>query len=157
MTVLRWLFILFFWLPTAALAGQIDYFFSFPTEAAAIASAAGTTYYIPAANGNSASWNLYRVAPGLQVWRPSQDVQGTDGQGNPIVTHTFLPGWYGCISLNHIDPTLVNHPNLKLAIDRDLAAAGQPAIIKNNLGVLLNDIMFSPVFAGSNYPFGNLQ
>jgi hypothetical protein len=136
---------------------MIDYFFKFSTEAAAIADASGTIYYQAAANGNPASWNLWRVIPNLQVWRASQDVAGLDAQGNPIVTHTFLPGWYGCISIMQQVPALLNHAALQIALDRDLAAAGQVAILKNNLGAILQDIRFSPVFCGSNYPFGNLK
>jgi len=34
--------------------------------------------------------------------------------------------------------------------------AGQPSIIKSNVGALLEDLRSSPVFAGSNYPFGSL-
>lgn len=126
---------------------MIDYFFKFSTEAVAIADASGTLYYA------GASWDLNCVAPNLQVWRVSQDV--SDGQGGFI--HTYLTGWYGCVSLDHTDSTLVNHPSLQIAIDRTKAALGQVAILKSNLGAVLQDIRFSPVFAGSNYPFGNLQ
>lgn len=132
---------------------MIDYFFKFNTEAAAIADAAGSQFY----NANT-GWNSDRVAPGLLVWRASQDVNGTDAQGNPTVTHTPLAGWFGCISLDHVNNTLLNHANLQLAIDRDLSAAGQVAILKSNLTTaVLQDIRFSPLFAGSNYPFGNLK
>ena len=74
----------------------------------------------------------------------------------PTGVHNYLTGWYGCVSLDHQDSTLINHAHMVLAIDRDKSAAGQAAIIKSNLGALLNDYRFSPVFAGSNYPFGNL-
>lgn len=220
---------------------MIDYFFQFPTQAAAIADAAGTQYYVqpytdPLLGPQPGHWFLQEVVPNLQVWQASQDVitydviggsiasggsGGTNGavtltavggtgtpatatgvisggaltsltaisnpgsysvlpanpvavtgggltgasvnlQTQQIVTHTYLTGWYGCISLpgsypNGV-PALINHPNLAVAIDRDLSAAGQVAILKNNLSQsLLQDIRFSPLFAGSNYPFGNLK
>lgn len=123
---------------------MIDYFFKFATEAVAIADAAGSIYY----SVGDSQWNLYRVIPGLQIWRNSLDVAGV---------HTFLTGWYGVISLDSINNTLVNHAGLQLAIDREKSKAGQVAIIRSNLtNAVLQDLRFQPVFAGSNYPFGNM-
>jgi len=133
---------------------MIDYFFQFSNEAAAISDASGTLYYKSAIAGAPAHWNYDNVIPGIQVWRPSQDT--VDGNGN--VTHTFLTGWYGVISLNHVDNTLLNHAKLQVAIDRDKANAGVAGmVLKNNLtpSTLINDLMFSPVFDGANYPWGN--
>lgn len=108
------------------------------------------------------------VNPGSYSALPANPVNVTGGglvgasvnlQTQQIVTHTYLTGWYGCISLPPAGvPALINHPNLAVAIDRDLSAAGQVAILKNNLSnTLLQDIRFSPLLAGSNYPFGNLK
>ena len=138
---------------------MIDYFFHFSSEAVAIADASGTIYHRPAdvPNNIPAMWNPDRVTPGLQIWRNSLDTSGgLDSFGNNIVVHHYLTGWYGCVSLDHQDATLLAHAGLQLAIDRDLSAAGQVAIIKSNVGVALQDLRFSPVFAGSNYPFGAL-
>lgn len=143
---------------------MIDYFFKFTNEAAAIADASGTIYYTPPQTFNGVttpgSWNADRVAPGIQVWRASQDVAGSvigpGGVSVPTVTHTFLAGWFGIISIPIVKAALMNHSALQIAMNRELAAAGQAAILKNNLGALLQDLRFSPVFAGSNYPFGNL-
>lgn len=99
-----------------------------------------------------------RVIPGLQVWRASQDVIGTDAQGFPMVTHTFLTGWFVLVSVNRPIPSgLANHPALQVGIDVDLANSRTPGmILKNNIGgAILQDIRFSPVFAGRDFPWGN--
>jgi hypothetical protein len=206
---------------------MIDYFFQFASQAAAIATAAGTEYY----NSIVGAWNPDTVSPNLQAWKPSQDVTtyqviggtianpgsgGTNGAvtltavggtgtaatatgtisggqltaltgivnpgsysvlpSNPvavtggnlvgatvnlqtlaIVTHTFLTGWFGAISKQQPpDATLLGVTQLLLAINRELSAAGQPAIIQNNVGPTINTYRFQPLFLGSNYPFGNL-
>ena len=208
---------------------MIDYFFQFASQAAAIATAAGTEYYNTAAG----AWNPDTVSPNLQVWQHSQDVTtyqviggsivnggsgGTNGavnltavggtgtaaqatgviaggalasltlitnpgsysvppsnpvtvsgggligatvnlQTGAVITHTFLTGWFGCISKQQPpDPTLLGVSQLQLAINRELSAAGQPAIILSNItpSSLLQDLRFQPLFLGSNYPFGNL-
>lgn len=89
-----------------------------------------------------------RVIPNLQVWRNSQDVNGV---------HTFLSGWFLLVSVDHPVPVLRDHPAVQVAIDRNLANARQPgAILKSNISAaLLQDIRFQPVFAGSDYPWGN--
>ncbi len=143
---------------------MIDFFFKFTDEATAISDAAGTVYYTATAtvNGNlrPGSWNPDRVAPGITVWRASQDTIGTTSIGTTIVTtiiHTPLAGWYGIISVPQVLPGLVNHSALQIGIDRDLAAAGATAIIKCNVTAVLQDLRFAPVFMGSAYPFGNLR
>ncbi len=131
-----------------------DYFFKFTDEASAVTSAAGTVYH------NSVGWNADRVAPGITVWRASQDTIGTASIGTTIFTtiiHTPLAGWYGIISVPQVLPGLVNHSALQIGIDRDLAAAGATAIIKCNITAILQDLRFAPVFMGSAYPFGNLR
>lgn len=129
---------------------MIDYFFKFLTEAAAIADAAGSIYYT-----STAKWNADRVVPDLQIWRNSQDVAGPLVNGVPTIVHTLLTGWFGVVSLDHIDATLLNHAALQVALDRDKAAAGLPAILKSNVTTaMLNDLRFQPVFAGASYPFG---
>lgn len=142
---------------------MIDYFFQFANEAAAIANASGSIYYTVASSSSSSGfpraggWNQDRVVPGLQIWRASQDVANPSSLGGGF-THTMLPGWYGCISIPSVDNTLVNHANLQIAIDRDLSAAGGTAILRSNVSSgVLQDLRFQPVFAGSNYPFGNLK
>ena len=92
----------------------------------------------------------------VQVWRNSQDVAGTDAQGNPMVTHTFLPGKYFTVSGENLDPALINNAAVQVCVNRDKAAARVSGmIVKSNLSLpLLQDLRFSPVWAGSDYPFG---
>lgn len=129
----------------------IDYFFKWADEATAIADASGTIYYTPGSTVRgvavSASWHPHRVIPNVKVWLASQDVGGV---------HTFLTGWFAIVSLEQILPSLINHAALQLALDRDAINAGRAGILKNNVGVNLQDIRFAPVFAGARYPFGAL-
>lgn len=96
-----------------------------------------------------------QVIPDLKVWRASQDVIGTDGDGQPTVTHTYLSGWFCLVSVVTIPNNLKNLSAIQFAYNRDLANARQPCILKSNVSVpLLADLRFSPVFMGSDLPWG---
>ena len=119
------------------------------------------------AGGALASLTLI-TNPGSYSVPPSNPVTVSGGgligatvnlQTGAVITHTFLTGWFGCISKQQPpDPTLLGVSQLQLAINRELSAAGQPAIILSNItpSSLLQDLRFQPLFLGSNYPFGNL-
>ncbi len=99
-----------------------------------------------------------RIIPGLQVWRASQDVVGTDAEGHPMVTHTYLTGWFMLVSVSRPIPlALQNHSALQIGIDRDMANARTAGmVLKSNItNAILQDLRFSPVFSGSDYPWGN--
>ncbi len=93
-----------------------------------------------------------RVIPNMQVWRASQDVNGV---------HTPLSGWFLLISLEsgRIPNALRDHASVQVVINRDKANARQAgAIIRSTVSqALLQDLRFQPVFAGSDYPWGNWQ
>lgn len=125
---------------------MIDYFLKFTSETAA---RTGLKSY----NRNqSVDWEADDVmVRNVQVWRPSQD--------NPDGTHNYLSGYYLLVCLSDVDQTALGFTQVQVVIDRDLASAGQPgAVVKSNLTqAVLQDIMFSPVPAGANYPWGNFQ
>lgn len=103
-----------------------------------------------------ALFNADQVIPNIKVWRISQDATGTDLNGQPIIIHTFLSGWFCLISIVNIPNNLKNLGAIQFAYDRDLANARQPCILKNNIGLpLVQDIRFAPVFMGSDLPWGN--
>lgn len=103
------------------------------------------------------AWRGSYVLPDLQTWRPSQDVSGTDPDGNPTITHLYRTGWSLMISLTNTAPALFNHPNLIVMIDRDKVIANQTGmIIKANItNSIMQDTRWSPVFMGVGYPWGN--
>jgi hypothetical protein len=92
-----------------------------------------------------------RVIPDIKVWRASQD--------NPDGTHNYLAGYFVLISLPRLVVALRDDTAVQVVIDRDLANQGLPgAIVRSTVGaVVLQDIRFEPVFAGSSYPWGQWQ
>jgi hypothetical protein len=73
--------------------------------------------------------------------------------------HHPLAGYFVMISLDHVVPALLNHAAVQLVVDRDMMNARQPgAVLKSTVGnVVLQDLRFSPVFAGMNPPWGNFN
>ena len=69
------------------------------------------------------------------------------------MTHTYLAGWFGILSLDHIENVIINDNSLAFALDRN----GPPYVIKNNIGAVINDVAVSPIFAGSHYPLGGIS
>lgn len=134
---------------------MIDHLMAFADEATAKSDAVVGTYW----NATAASWDLSRCIPGLFVWAPAADTTATDGQGNMIVTHHAYDGlWRINIALPVRNAALCALPSCHLVTDRDAANAGQPFVLQSVLtDVQLAALMIQPVFAGSNYPFGNPQ
>lgn len=128
---------------------MIDYFMQFNTEADAITAAEAAGKLGQRDDQGNWHWNLDHVAPDIKAWRISQDVTNPDGS----VTHTYLSGWYCIVSLNGINAQLNNHPNLAFTLDRD----GPPYVIKNNMGAVITNLGFQPIFAGSHYPIGGVS
>lgn len=137
---------------------MIDALLKFASLAAAIADPVVQAHM-------DAAQTLFRsdyVIPDVKVWRNSQDVAGTDAQGNPTITHTYLPGYFVLVSLRTLTPAAIalrDHAALQIVIDSDKAAARQTGmVIKSNVaGAILQDIRMQPIFAGRDYPFGGLS
>lgn len=129
---------------------MIDHLLRFASGAAAQTDAVVSAYYI---NGN---WRGDVCLPNVQVWQPSADTQSTDGHGNKIITHSYLPYWHIMISLPTLDQALRNHPACTIVADRDAANAGKPFILYTSIVApdSLANYDLSPTFAGSGYPFG---
>lgn len=135
---------------TEAGAQQIDYFFKFTDEAAAKADPT-VQQHMDAAR---VLWNSSYVLRDVKAWRPSQDTtSGVDAFGNPIVVHTFLPGFFLLVSSPRPIPALLNHSALQFALNRD----GPPWVVRNNIGAIMQDVGVSPVPMGSRYPIGGIQ
>jgi hypothetical protein len=126
---------------------QIDYFCRWSSEDAAKQDAGRLNQYfgLPL----TAGWSLYQFLPDVKAWRVSQDVHNPDG----TVTHTYLAGWFGILSLDHMENVILNDNSLAFALNRD----GPPYVIKNNIGAVINDVAVSPIFAGSHYPMGGIN
>lgn len=128
---------------------QIDYFGRWTDEQAAKQDAYRLRQYFGTDGGTTVTdWYLHQFLPNVKVWRPSQD---TDTP--PNVVHTYLTGWFGILSLDHIETVIINDNSLAFALDRN----GPPYVIKNNIGAVINDIAVSPIFAGSHYPLGGIN
>lgn len=124
---------------------MIDAVLSFPSAAAArndpVLAAHLTTLQ---------SWVGSYVLPGIRLWRNSQDVAGTDADGNPKITHTYLPGWSILISRPNVVGALRNHANLQFMVDSDAGTVIRATINQT----VMQDIRMEPIFAGRNYPWG---
>lgn len=128
---------------------MIDYFMRWSDQAAAKADALMLADYLNTAPGNLKDWARDKVLANVSVWRPSQDtVVGG------VVVHTFIVGWFAIVALNRQVPILLNAAALAFALDRDARNAGQPFVVRNNIGTVISDVGVAPVFAGSNYPIG---
>ena len=138
-----------------AFADQIDVILKFADMATAKADFVVASHYDAVQDAFAGD----RVIPNVKVWRASQDVGGTDGQGNPTVTHTFLPGYFVLISLPRVVPALRDHAAVQIVINRDKANARQAGMTlrKTVSDVVMQDLRFSPVFAGFDPPWGAWQ
>lgn len=96
-------------------------------------------------------WLNDHVITNVNVWRPSQDIVTVSPATR---THVYLTGYYAIVAWPRLVNVLLNASALAFCLDRDAANAGQPFVIKNNIGAVITDIGVSPVFAGSNYPIG---
>jgi hypothetical protein len=130
-----------------AYAGQIDYYLKFSDEATALAQ---LQLFI-----NSTSWPTDYCIPNIQIWRNSQDI--VDGQGN--VTHAYLTGFFVLCSFKQNINALTNLAPVQVVIDRDKAKARLVGgVIKSNLSnPILQDIRISPIFSGTDLPYGSFQ
>ncbi len=66
------------------------------------------------------------------------------------------PGFYVMISSSVPIAELLDHPALKIAIDRDKANARQAgAVLRTTLSnPVLQDVVINPVYAGADFPWG---
>jgi hypothetical protein len=125
---------------------QIDYFCRWSDEAAAKQDADRLANYF--GHPLVSDWRKNWFLPNVTAWRPSQDT-GTP----PNVVHTYLTGWFGILSLDHIEDVILNDNSIAFVLNRD----GPPYVIKNNIGAVINDVAVSPIFAGSHYPLGGIS
>jgi hypothetical protein len=130
---------------------MIDYFMRFTDEAEAISEA--VAYGKLGSYDNSSPpiwrWNTDHVLPNCKAWRVSQDViVGSP----PSVVHSYITGWLCIVALHGINQTLLNHPKMSFALNRD----GPPYVIRNTIGTIIQDIAAEPIFAGSHYPLGDI-
>lgn len=134
---------------------QIDAIFHFASVAAARADPIVQQYMSRGDDGQLQFRGDLTVA-NVRVWRPSADVAGTDSDGNPTVTHTYLTGFFVFVSADHVVPALRDHPALQVAVDRDKMNARQAGmVLKNNVTApILQDMRFEPILAGMDPPWG---
>jgi len=102
----------------------IEHVLAFNTEADAIADTIVGAYHSAATEEFPAAWRGDVCIPGIKCWDARNDVTGTDSDGIPIVTHTYLPGWWICIGHQHVHPELRDHPNCRFVSDHDAREAG---------------------------------
>lgn len=131
---------------------MIDYFLKFTSRTAAKNDADVREHFDTLEDLFSGGY----VLPDVKFWRQSQDVAGTDAEGNPTATHTYLTGWFLCVSLPRVVQRLVDHSAVQLVLDREKAnARDKSAIIKSNVSLaVLKDLRWEPVPAGADYPWG---
>ena len=131
---------------------QIDVVLKFDSIAAAKADPTVQQYR----NAIEDLWGGDSVIPNLKVWRVSQDVAGTDGEGNPTVTHTYLPGFFVLVSLPRVVNALRDHAAVQFVVDREKMNAREAGMVlrKTVSNAVLNDFRFEPVFAGMDPPWG---
>jgi hypothetical protein len=115
---------------------QIDYFFAFANEAAAISDPVVQAHF-------NVDWMRDHVLPNVAAIR--------------ISTGLPFAGWFVLVSTKVSIPALLNHAALQFALDRDKAIAAQPFVVRNNIGATITDVMVSPIFAGSKYPVGGFN
>lgn len=137
-----------------AKADQYDAIVKFNTLAAAKADPDVQKFW----NASGGDWDRSGVIE-VQVWRASQDVTGTDADGNPTVTHTYLPGLFWLISLPRLVPALRDNTAIQVVLNRDKCRARVAGcVIKSNVSnAVLQDIRISPTFEADAYPFGAFQ
>lgn len=130
--------------------GQIDYFCRWNSEAEAREDALMLADYLGVEiTPGVREWLRDRVLPNVKAWRPSQDTV-VDSR----VIHNYLVGWFALISLRQQVQVLLNASALAFCLDRAAANAGQPFVIRNNVGAMIQDVACEPIFAGSDYPIG---
>jgi hypothetical protein len=130
---------------------MIDFFMRYATEAEAIAD----SYALAEQAGFhkfSDAWLTDHTLPDVKAWRPSQNTMS--GDTPPQVVRHFLTGYYVLVSLRGRNQTLLNAAALAFCLDRDACNRGDPFVVKNNIGAVIQDIGVEPTFAGSNYPIG---
>jgi len=136
-----------------------DYGFAFSSAAVAEADAVMLENQFDVTLG----WATDHVLAGLQVWKPANDVTTQVTNPNPPpptvpqITHTYLTGYFVLVMINTPSPipALANHPNLQFILNRTAREAGQPFVVKNNIGATLGQIGVAPVPQSSNpYPVG---
>jgi hypothetical protein len=130
----------------------IDYILAFVDEVAAHADSVVGQYWTPGTKGKPPAWDA-NCSPETLVWDPATDTTATiDGPAGsiPIVTHHPIDTKFRVmITLAEVDPALINHPNLELAVDHGTGAVLRTTFTQPQLASL----RLQPVFAGSAYPF----
>lgn len=126
---------------------MIDYILKYKSEAAAKTALASRL--------KEGEWPSDYCLPGITIWRESQDTFDSDGNA----VHTPLTGFYILVSLERAIPALRDLAAVQVVVNRDKAVERQAgAVIKSNVSnEILQDIRWSPVYAGSENPWGTWQ
>jgi hypothetical protein len=135
----------------------VDYLLRYDDEDAAKADAE----VLAAAMGlpSAEEWQRQHTIPDVKAWQPTQDtvevIPPTETMPEHERTiHTYLAGYFIAVSLDREEPILLDAPALQFALDREACNIGKPFVIKNNIGQLISDVGWEPMFAGSTYPLG---
>ena len=104
-------------------------------------------------------WQRQHTIPDVKVWQPTQNrtetIPATDTTPEyERVVHTYVAGYFVTISLEAQEPVLLDNPALQFALDREQCNIGKPFVLRNNIGQLIYDVAWEPMFAGSTYPLG---
>lgn len=121
---------------------QIDVILRFTSRAAAKDDPAVRAYLRRNEADTDDDFAPDAIIPNVKVWRASQDVNGV---------HNYLAGFFVLVSLPRIVPALRDHDAVQVVINADTNAV----LRKTVSNAVMQDLRFEPVFAGSNYPFGN--
>lgn len=138
--MIRTIALLLISLSTSARADQFDYVLGFADFATAKADAVAAGGF----NVDVQDWASDHAMP-VTVTRIST--------GNPIA------GYFVLISMDRRVPALLNHAALRVAIDRIKCNARQAGcIMRSTVGAaVLQDLMISPVYMGSDFLWGGLN
>ena len=135
----------------------IDYILRYDDEAAAKADAEvlADAMGVPSAE----DWQRQHTIPDVQAWQPTQDtievVPPTEGMpAHERTVHSYIAGYFVAVALDREERVLLDAPALQFALDREACNIGKPFVIRNNIGQLIQDIAWEPMFAGSSYPLG---
>ena len=140
---------------------MIDHLLNFPDEAAA--QVALPTYWVPATDDSPGAWRGDVCIPGVSVYAVTGTTTVTDpdtGQSFEQDVRQAYSGWFIVVSRPMLDPALRDLPNnaCRLITDRDAADRGDSFILYTAPDLdpaVLSVAHVEPLFAGSDYPFGN--
>ena len=121
------------------MSDQLDYFLLFTSAAIAQSDSVVGTYW----DAIDGVWNLSVVFPGIKVITPQAVINGISS----------LTGFWIIISNAGDVPSLDNHSNLVMKLDRDIAAQGGSFVLSSVItGTSRTNLTFQPGPQGHKYP-----